>query len=825
MARISKVCAAAQGICVLAFLWLSISNSIMCAAEPTEAKPAGAHIVQLDVFPEKVVISEQRDRHGVLVLARFSDESTRDVTAESQFTFSSSGIVRIENEQFLPVSDGQTVCTVQFAGKSVDVEVQVEHAHEPEAIKFGKHVLPMLTKAGCNSGKCHGAAAGKDGFRLSLFGYDPAGDYDRLVNELVGRRLNTADPENCLLVNKAVGRVPHTGGARIDAESEDYACLIEWLDRGAQADTQESASLTGITVLPSEVVFARPDELQKVIVLAHYSDGTDRDVTAHTVFLSNNEGAAAINEQSLIQSVAAGEAFVLARFQQFTAGTSCIVRPGTNFEFPQVPSNNYIDELVYRKLNKLHIEPSGLINDEQFLRRASLDLIGQLPTPEQLESFRNNADDNKRTALVESLINRPEFLDLWIMQWAELLQVRTNNGLSSKALTLYDQWLREQVRSGKSIEQIVRLVIPATGGTFDNPSANYFQTETSPQLMAESVAQVFLGTRIQCAQCHNHPFDRWTMDDYYGFAAFFSRIGYKPAKDPRELTIFNLGEGEIQHPVPGRSVHLKFLGAEQLNDVQLEPREALANWLGSDSNIAFARNIANRVWHHFLGTGIVDPIDDFRVSNPASNPELLDALAERLIDYEFDVRKLARDICNSRTYQLSVETNDSNQLDHRNFSHGKVRRMRAEVLLDCLAQVTQSPEALPGLDSEGRAVQIADGMTPNYFLTTFGRSTRQSPCSCEVKTSPTLSQAMHLLNGETTNLKIKSGGLVSRLWAEHGNVTAVARELYRRCYTRDPSTQEIIAINRQAESYDSPEAALEDLFWALLNANEFVFNH
>ena len=567
--------------------------------------------------------------------------------------------------------------------------------------------------------------------------------------------------------------------------------------------------------------------MQKLIVIANYSDGTTRDVSAQAVYISNNEGTATVSDRGMVQATGPGSAFILARFDQFTEGASLIVRPGMAFEFPQVPEQNYIDTLVYNRLKDLNILPSNVTSDEEFVRRVYLDLNGKLPDVRALDRFISDTAPDKRERLVDELIGLPDFQKLWVMHWAELLQIRTNNGMSPKALTLYDQWLRERVYEGQTIDRIVRDLLPASGGTFSNPPTNYFQTETSPQLIAESVAQVFLGTRIQCAQCHNHPFDRWTMDDYYGFASFFSQVGYKPGSDPRELTIYNLGEGDIKHPVAGRKVVNKFLGGAMPD---LKPgedyREPLAKWLTSRQNPAFARNVANVVWSHFFGLGIVDPIDDFRVSNPPSNPELLDALAEHLVAYEFNVGKLASDICKSRTYQLSVATNPSNQLDQRHFSHGKVRRLRAEVLLDCIGQVTKAPERLPGLPEDGRAIELADGPTPNYFLSTFGRSTRSTPCSCEVKTSPTLSQALHLLNGEATNGKIRQGDVVKKLLDESSdNPQRVATELFRLCYSRSPKTDELKAIDQQLSDYATPREGLEDLFWALLNANEFVFNH
>jgi hypothetical protein len=634
-------------------------------------------------------------------------------------------------------------------------------------------------------------------------------------------------PDDCLIVNKATGKVPHTGGQRIDPKGEGYQLLVKWLEAGAPKDPAYTPKPTGIEVFPKQVVFAAKGQTQRVVVRAKYSDGTDRDVTRFAVFVGNNDGAATANEAGVVTGTGPGEAFILARFDEFTEGAAVIVRPGTPFTDPKTPAFNYVDEHVHAKLNRLHVVPSEVCSDEVFVRRVFVDLIGLLPTPAEREKFVADADPKRREKLVDALLNRDEFRDLWVMKWAEVLQIRTINGISPKGLQLYDQWLRQRVKKGDTLDQIVKDLIPAVGGTFENPAVNYFQTETAPQLLAENVAQVFLGTRVQCAQCHNHPFDRWTMDDYYGFAAFFSQIGYKNAQDPRELTVFNAGTGEMRHPVGDRPVKPKFLG-DTVPDLKpgQDYRAALADWLTSPDNPAFARNFGNTVWAHFFGRGIVEPVDDVRVSNPAGNPDLLAALGAKAVEYKFDVAKLARDICLSRTYQLSTKRNKTNELDDRNFSHQTVRRMRAEVLLDCITQVTETTNTLPGLPLGGRAVEVPDGRTPNYFLTTFGRSARTTACTCEVKVTPTLSQALHLLNGETTGGKIAEGKVVAKLLEADPDASAAAEQLYLRCLGRKPTATEAEKISGRLASVptDKKRQALEDLFWALLNTNEFLFN-
>jgi hypothetical protein len=761
-----------------------------------------------------------------VIQARFADGSTRDITDRCQSQIVGGAAARLNGTVLEPVADGTAELRVEFEGLHESAPIEVTGSGSETPLRFRIDVLPILTRAGCNSGRCHGSASGKDGFRLSLFGYDPRGDHYRLTREIPGRRINLADPEECLLVNKAVGKVPHSGGQRLQPESEHYRVLLAWLDAGAESDPADVPRPLGIAVYPPQAVFSEPGQQQRLVVQARYSDGTDRDVSDLAVFLSNNDAAATVSREGLVTGTGPGNAFMLARFDQFTEGSSIIVRPGTPYEFPQIPARNEIDEFVYARWREMHLVPSGICSDETFLRRAFIDLIGRLPTPEQRREFLADPHPEKRARLVDGLLEREEFRDIWIMKWADVLQIRTNNGVSPKGLKLYDQWLRDRVHAGTAIDKIVQEIVSASGGTFENPATSYFQTETTPQLLAENVAQAFLGTRIQCAQCHNHPFDRWTMDDYYGFAAFFSQVGYKQAQDPREITVFNSGMGEMKHPLGGRPVPPRFLaGGTPSLAAGEDYRHALAEWLVSPDNTALARHVANVVWAHFLGVGIVEPVDDERVSNPPSNPALLAALGQRLRDSGFDIRPLVREICNSRTYQLATPRNGSNRLDERNFSHGRVRRMRAEVLLDCLSQVTETQDTFAGLPAGDRAVRVADGRTPNYFLTTFGRATRQTPCACEVKTSPTLSQALHLINGETTSGKIDEGRVVEKLLDELHEPLDVAGALYERCLCRRPTDRETSAIAVRLAGSADVQAALIDLFWGLLNSNEFIFNH
>jgi hypothetical protein len=403
--------------------------------------------------------------------------------------------------------------------------------------------------------------------------------------------------------------------------------------------------------------------------------------------------------------------------------------------------------------------------------------------------------------------------------------VKSNNQVSYKSAYLYNDWLTEQISNDVPIDEMVKELLTASGGTFRNPATNFYQVETDTLKTMENVAQTFMGIRVQCAQCHNHPFDRWTMDDYYGFAALFSQIGRKQGEDYRETIVFNSGGGEVRHPVDNRVMEPKFLGGPRPDAKGRDRRELLAQWLTSPENPFFANSVANRIWAHFFGIGIVDPVDDMRVSNPPTNPELLDTLGKKLIEYKYDFKKLVRDLCNSHAYQRSTTRNASNEKDERNFAHARVRRIQAEMLLDSISQVTGTKDKFSGLPLGARAVQIADGTTSNYFLTTFGRSPRETVCACEVVTDPTLSQSLHLLNGDTVENKIRSGGLVKSLLDAGKTPDDVIATLYVRCLSRKPSTEELAKVGKAVEGAENPQVALEDIFWALLNSREFLFNH
>lgn len=787
--------------------------------------PAGAAPERIDFYPPDVQLVSSQARQRFLVVATRADGVTEDVTTRTQVVPADAKVVRVDQHVLYPVADGQTTLAVQFEGKSVTVPVVVKSAAASRPISFRLDVMPVLMRAGCNTGTCHGSARGKDGFHLSLFGYDPEGDYYRLTRELGFRRINLAVPDESLLLQKATGAVPHTGGKRFAPQSQYYATLRAWLEAGVPNDSGQVPHMETLELYPPKAVLQGTGTTQQMIARARYSDGTVRDVTDLAVFFSNNDNSATVDENGLVKAGNRGEAFVMARFETKTTGTQMIVLPAGVPQAPSTPPANYIDELVLAKLAKLRMVSSPVCSDPVFLRRVTLDITGKLPTEEEYRAFLADKDPAKRAKLIDRLLERKEFAEIWAMKWGELLMIRTTNEVSNKSAWLYANWLTDHISRNVPVDQMVRELLSASGGTFRNPATNFYQVETDTLKTAENVAQVFLGFRIQCAQCHNHPFDRWTMDDYYSFAAFFCQIGRKPAEDYRETIIFNRGTGEVRHPVGNRPMEPKFLGGPQPDVQGKDRREVLAQWLTAPDNPYFAPNLANRVWHHFFGIGIVEPVDDIRISNPPSNPELMAALGQRLVGYRYDFKQLVRDICNSHTYQRSTERNLTNAGDERNFAHATVRRLQAEVLLDCISQVTEAPNKFPRLPVGAQAVQIADGAISTYFLTTFGRSPRETVCAQEVRREPTLSQALHLLNGDTIQQKIASGGVVKEMLAQKKTPREIITALFIRCLCREPTSEEMDRLEKLVAAEPNPQGPLEDIFWALLNSREFAFNH
>ncbi|MCL4202430.1 MAG: DUF1549 domain-containing protein [Pirellulaceae bacterium] len=784
-----------------------------------------AEVTRIDIYPPDVHLNSQRDYQRVLVVASRDDGVTQDITRDAVVRLSAEGVARLDNATLYPVADGAAKLVAEYQGHQAEATIAVVDAAADRPISFHLDIMPIFMRAGCNTGSCHGAARGKDGFGLSLFGFDPATDHYRITREEGARRINLARPEASLLVEKAIGAVPHTGGKLFDADSQYYRTLVRWIEAGAPLDQGQPPHVTELDFYPPKAVIEGADNTQQFIARARYSDGTDRDVTDLTVFMTSNDNSAPITPDGLVTAAARGEAFVMGRFETKTVGSQTLVLP---LDMPYIAppvTGNYIDHLVGEKLKRLRILPSEICTDEEFLRRVTIDVTGTLPTEEEYRAFLADTDPAKRSTLIDRLLERKEFAEIWAMKWSELLMVKSSNQVSYKAMFLYSNWLTDKIASEVPLDQMVRELLSASGGTFDKPATNFYQIERDTLKTAENVAQVFMGFRTQCAQCHNHPFDRWTMDDYYSFAAFFCQIGRKNGEDYRETIVFNTGSGSVRNPLGNRQMEPKFLGGEQPEVAGKDRRAVLAEWLTAADNPYFATNVANRVWAHFFGRGIVEPVDDVRVSNPPSNPELFEELGRRLVEYKFDFKQLVRDICNSEAYQRSFVRNESNQHDERNFAHAGMRRIPAEQLLDCLNQVTETQEKFRGLPLGSRAVQIADGTTSTYFLTSFGRAPRETVCACEATTDPSLSQALHLLNGDAVHGKVQRGGVVKKLLDAGQTPAQVVETLYIRCLARKPTPEEVEQLTTIVGQAANPQLGLEDVMWAILNSREFLFNH
>jgi hypothetical protein len=769
----------------------------------------------LRVFPPQIELRGQGDQQSVVVQLVDAEGATRDVTSEATLRLTDAKLAAIAGQMLTPRADGRGSLVVQHGRYKAEVPVVVKDAARVHDVSFRLDVMPIFMRNGCNNGSCHGAARGKDGFHLSLFGYDPAGDYFRLTRQIIGRRIDLAVPEKSLMLEKATGAVQHTGGKLFTPDHENYRTLLRWIEAGAPNDTGDTPEPLGIELLPHKMVFTGNGGEQRTVVMAKYSDGSVRDVTRLALFMTNNDAVVSVDKNGVVKGGSRGGAFAFARFNKFTVGSEVIVLPADDaFRWPKTPEVNYIDTLVYDKLKKLRMAPSELCSDETFLRRVYLDLIGLPPTREEYDRFMADANPSKRAELIDALLRRDEFVDMWSMKWGEMLRVRAANnqpqfGRDAKAMWHYAAWIREQMGKNRPLHEFVADLVVGSGSNIKSPTSNlYTSTERlTPQKAAEDLAQVFLGTRIQCAQCHNHPFDRWTMDDYYGFASFFAGVSLKRGVEGREVIVFNNNAANtVEHPVDSRRMKPKFLGGDSPAVDGQDPRRALAAWLTAADNDAFRQTMANVIWAHFFGRGIVEPVDDVRISNPPSNKELLEAIGRKLAEYGFDKKKLIRDICNSRTYQLSAATNPTNELDEAYFSHGYVRRLRAEVLLDTISKVTGTEDRFPQSPPGTRAVQIHSGNVSTYFLTTFGRAPRETPCSCEVSREANLSQALHLVNGDTITQKIAQSRLIPTLLAEKKPPERIIEELYVRAIGRRPTadeTQELAAI--VSEDLGSPE--------------------
>jgi hypothetical protein len=802
------------------------------ARKPAAAKPQ-ARLTSISVAPASIRLHGPRDEQGLVVTGHYSDGSLRDLTARAQYRVSNPKVVRlvVQNDSrqvVVPLSNGPATVGVSLPGAApVAVRVQVEGAGELAPVSFKDEVVPALTKLGCSQGTCHGTPTGKGGFRLSLQGYAPELDYQSIVHEGGGRRVNAADPGRSLMLLKPMVEVAHAGGKRLWAEMPEFDILTRWIAEGARDDAPDAPTLERVEVIPGRRSLLLPGAKQQVEALAHFSDGTVRNVTRVAKLSTSNEDLATISREGLVEARERGDIAVLVRYQYaLTSLRLTFLKNVPGFKWNDPPEQNFVDRHVYDRLKLFQIPASDLASDREFLRRAYLDTLGLLPTAAEVRAFTADPSPDKRAKVIDALTERPEFADFWAIKWADVLRIQEETMRDGGARGFH-KWVRDSIATNKPVDQFVREIVTAAGSTAQNPAANFYRTLDEPAEYSEATAQLFLGVRMTCAKCHNHPFERWTQDEYYQFAAFFSQVKRGGNQRRDDETIQMDPKGEVTHLRTGRVMQPKLLGADF---VQPQPgtdrRAALAAWMTAKENPFFAKAIVNRVWANLLGHGIVEPIDDFRDSNPPVNEALLEALAKDFAASGFDFRHLVRTIMKSRTYQLTARTQPLNKSDLTYFSHALPRLLTAEQLLDAISQVTGVPEEFPGYPAGTRASQLAGTKARTPFLKVFGRPDRNLNCECEREKDPNLFQALALISGRNIQGKLASdGGRIAKLAASGEPDEKVLEELYLSALARPPSAREKTELLAHIGKAPNRRQALEDLGWALINSKEFLFRH
>ncbi len=805
---------------------------------------------EIRILPSELHLDGRESRHLLLVEKFDGSTATGPISDDAELRTDDSAVAKVDGRTVVPVANGQTTVRAFVDSKEVAAaSVTVTNAAERFHWTFRNHVQSVLAKQGCNSGACHGALAGKGGFRLSLRGYDTDRDHFNITTQQLGRRVDLTEPALSLLLTKPTAAVPHKGGKRLEEDSRHYQVISEWIADGAPAPSEEDARLQSLMILPEQVTLQK-GQVQPLIVRAKYSDGRIEDVTQWAKFTSANEAVATVDEDGHATVIGPGEGAVTAWFgSRIVIGriTSPFDQEITPETYLLAGRRNFVDDLVLKQLRRLNLKPSERCSDEVFIRRVYLDTIGTLPTATEVREFLNDGSPTKRDVMIEALLERPEFVDYWSYHWSDLLMI---NGtlLRPDAVKSFYGWIHDHVAANTPWDQFVRELVTAKGSSLENGATNFYALHQSPEDMAENVSQAFLGLSIGCAKCHNHPLEKWTNDQYYSFANLFSRVRAKGwGGDPRNgdgnRTLVTVSTGELIQPRTGKPQPPTPLDAKPLDfDSQHDRREYLAEWLVSPQNELFARSITNRVWRNFMGTGLVEQVDDMRASNPASNSELLNAAASYLVDQNYDLKSLMRQILQSETYQRSSKPLKSNEGDDRYYSRYYPRRLMAEVLLDAISQVTGVDSefnkiAYPGADIRDtdfypkgtRAIQLYDSAVESYFLQTFGRNQRRITCECERSDEPSMVQVLHISNGNTINGKLSTEDNRLQKWLTKNkdDYATMLDEVFLASLSRYPREHEKSAMLKLLAD-SKPEARrllLEDITWGTFSSREFLFNH
>jgi hypothetical protein len=809
---------------------LKIAALGLAAAAPASAGPPQAGtdaIASLELQPSALTFADRRDVRRVLVLGVTKAGQRVDLTPTARYQ-PLGGLVAAQPEGDLaPLKVGKGSVRIEARGKAVSLPVTVKSVATPP-ISFVRDVEPVLNKAGCNQGTCHGGQSGKNGFKLSLRGYDPDFDYHALVDDVAARRFNRAAPDQSLMLLKPIQEVPHQGGFVFEKGSRYYQILRQWIAEGAKSDVGTTGRVERLEVLPRNPTIPLPGGKVSQVVVARYPDGSTRDVTRDARFISSATEVAEVTDQGLVKALRRGESAVLATYEgQFVTNEFTVLGDRAGWKWQPQPQLNFIDRLVDAKLQRIKAAPAPLCSDGDFLRRVYLDLTGLPPSPEEARAFLQDPRPSraKRLELIDRLLRSPEFDDHWTYKFADLLQVNRKY-LGDKGVQAFRAWIHDAVARNMPYDALVREILTASGSAYEHPAASYFRVARDTSTATENITQLFMSVRFSCNKCHDHPFERWTQSQYYQLGAYFAHVGFKPASTGDEL-VYDTGAGDVKHPRTGKvmapAFPVSYPGAPNATENR---RKALADWLTSPRNPFFARSFANRVWSYFLGRGIIDPVDDIRNSNPPVNGPLLDALTAEFVRSGFDMRHLMRTIVQSRVYQSSIATNPWNEDDRINFSHQVARRLTAEQLLDAISVATGAPQKYPGVPPGTRAQQLPDTrVASGGFLDLFGRPARESPCECERSSEVSLAQALNLMNGSTIADAVASPqGRVPKLVESTTDNAKLVEEIYLAAMSRFPTNVERETAVKHIATAKSRLEGAQDLMWALINSPAFLFN-
>ena len=880
--------------CILVLCVLALFTSRLDAVPPTDAVLRSQIIgdpIALDVAPKSIRLAEARAGQQILVTARYADGSVRDLTSLCEWDAGDSELIEVTKHGFVTGrADGATKLDIRVGDEGVSLPVTISNSKQPQPISFRREVMPVLSSAGCSDIRCHGAPSGKNGFRLSLWGSDPGLDYAQLTRDGSGRRTNAFAPSDSLIMLKALTHVSHAGGKRFNYGSHYANLLRGWQAEGLRDDGWSPAfrrssvtepaeagtptELRSLEVTPNRRVLHAPARWQQLAVRATFADGRTADVTHLTTFQSTDLAVASVNRTGLVEFNYQGEVAILCRFlgKMESARLMHIASPSDDYRWSEPPVNNFVDQHVFAKLKMLHINPSDLCSDEQFVRRIYLDLCGVLPPPVESQAFVASTDADKRAKLIDQLLQRPEYADYWTKKWMDVLRV-SRDSINLAGAKVYQAWLRDKIEKDTSFADVAQALLTSQGESYKDAPANFYCVPRDPEKvkdpyylqkdLAEATAQLFLGVRLQCAQCHNHPYERWTQDDYLGLAAFFTQIkrtrlgkagpGGRPERRQISITL-DAKAAEIKRESNGEQVVPGLLGEAAPVVADQDRRKLLADWLTKQDNPFFAKAVVNRVWFHMHGRGIVEPVDDFRDSNPSANDALLNSLAADFVASGFKLRPLIRSVANSRTYQLTAAANESNRSDARYFSHMMARPLPAEVLLDAICEVTAVsesfeitadytigvPEGTVKMPAGTRAVQLpvtdivtlinTSGKYVRYelhpFLRTFGQPSRTQTCECDRESNFNRKQALELIVGSMVTKKLADAdNRIGKLLANERTDADILDELYRRALSRPPSESTSKAFLAHIASSEDKRQAWEDILWAVLNSQEFIYQH